>query len=154
MPDYKSLIQNNSDKEFVIHVKTEEEMYALASVLDELGYTYAVPEGRISDIARDFAIDYGFDGCWRVSRSRGVAYNPSVEHWRFFTSDIIETRNGRFAFNDGYTDPKDAEIEADKLRYAFFEDDDSIYALRLFGLIGASHEQIEQFIAEKTAVKK
>lgn len=60
-------------------------------------------------MAESCAREDGYDGCRRASRERGVAYNPSVEHWKFFTSDIVEIKDGAIAFHDGYT-PEAAAI--------------------------------------------
>lgn len=153
MTDFKELILKNPDAEFVVHTQNKRELDALVAALEELGFEYAIPLGTISEMAESFAREDGYDGCWRVSRERGVAYNPSVEHWKFFTNDIVEIKDGVIAFHDGYT-PKAAAIEESKLRRAFFEDEDREYNLRLFGLENRSAEEIEQWLAEKFGTRK
>lgn len=142
-------MEKNEGAEFVIHTQSKAELDELVWALEELGYEYAIPIGTIREMADSFAAEDGFDGCWRISRERGVAYNPSVEHWRFFTNDIVEMRDGDIVFNDDYHTKEAAEIEERKLRKAFFEDEDREYALKLFGLDNASCEEIEDWLAEK-----
>lgn len=149
MRSFRELMEKNEGAEFVIHTQSKAELDELVSALEELGYEYAIPLGTIREMADSFAAEDGYDGCWRISRERGVAYNPSVEHWRFFTNDIVEIRDGEIAFNEGYADKRAAEIEERKLRKAFFEDEDREHALKLFGLDNASREEIEDRLAEK-----
>lgn len=148
MTDLKELILKNPDVEFVVHTQSKQELDALVAALEELGFEYAIPLGTISEMAESFAREDGYDGCWRVSRERGVAYNPSVEHWKFFTNDIVEIKDGKIVFHDGYT-PRSAAVEEGKLQRAFFEDEDREYNLRLFGLENSSAEEIERWLAEK-----
>lgn len=143
---FKELILKNPGAEFVVHVTDKQQLDELVSALEELGFEYAVPLGTIGEMAESFAREYGYDGCWRVSRERGVAYNPSIEHWKLFTNDIVELQNDEIAFHESYTSRRDAEIEENKLRKAFFEDEDN---LRLFGLEDCSLEEIERWLADK-----
>lgn len=149
MTDFKELILKNPGLEFVVHVRNERELASLVNALEELGFEYAVPLGTIREMAEEFSKTDGFDGCWRVSRERGVAYNPSVEHWKFFTNDIVEFQDGEIAFHEGYRTKEDALIEKNKLCYAFFDDEDKEYALRLFGLEDRSREEIERWLDDK-----
>ncbi len=148
MTDFKELILKNPGAEFVVHTQNKRELDALVDVLEELGFEYAIPLGTISEMAESFAREDGYDGCWRVSRERGVAYNPSVEHWKFFTNDIVEMRDGEIVFHDGYTSEA-AAVEESKLRHAFLEDEDREYNLRLFGLENSSAEEIERWLSDK-----
>ncbi len=148
MKDFKELILKNPGAEFVVHTQNKRELDALVAALEELGFEYAIPLGTVSQMAESFASEDGYDGCWRVSRERGVAYNPSVEHWKFFTNDIVEMRDGEIAFHDGYT-PEAAAVEESKLRHAFLEDEDREYNLRLFGLENCSAGEIERWLSDK-----
>ncbi len=148
MTDFKELILKNPGAEFVVHTQNKRELDALVAVLEELGFEYAIPLGTVSQMAESFAFEDGYDGCWRVSRERGVAYNPSVEHWKFFTNDIVEMRDGEIVFHDGYTSEA-AAVEENKLRKAFFEDEDREYNLRLFGFENSSDEEIERWLSDK-----
>lgn len=148
MTDFKELITKNSGLEFVVHTKNKQQLDELVAALEELDFEYAVPLGTIREMAEQFALEDGYDGCWRISRERGVAYNPSVEHWKLFTNDIVEIRNNEIAFHEGYLTREDAQIEENKLRKAF-ADDDGEFNRRLFGLENSSAEEIEQWFAEK-----
>lgn len=149
MKDFRELINKNPNTEFVVHIKNKQQLDELVAVLEELGFEYAVPLGTIREMAERFVREDGYDGCWRVSCERGVAYNPSVEHWKLFTNDIVEIQNGEIAFHEGYCTHEDAEIEKNKLRRAFFDDEDREVNLKLFGLENRSPEEIEQWLAEK-----
>lgn len=149
MSKFKEIILKNPDVDFVVHITSKQQLDELVSVLDELGFEYAVPLGTIAEMAESFAAEDGYDGCWRVSRERGVAYNPSVEHWRLYTNDIVELRNGEIVFHEGYTSRADAELEKSKLRKAFADADNGEWHRELFGLENSSADEIEQWLAEK-----
>lgn len=147
--DLKELILKNSGLEFVVHIKNKQELDKLVDTLEELGFEYAVPLGTIAEMAERFAAEDGYDGCWRISRERGVAYDPSVEHWRLYTNDIVELRNGEIVFCEGYPTRVDAELEKSKLRKAFADPDDGEWHRKLFDLESLSAEEIERWLAEK-----
>lgn len=48
-----------------------------------MGYEYSIPIDNLSlsNMANNFAEKDGWDGCWRISSIRGVAYNQSLNHW-------------------------------------------------------------------------
>lgn len=149
MSRFKEIIFKNPDVDFVVHITSKQQLDELVAVLEELGFKYAVPLGTIAEMAEGFAAEDGYDGCRRVSRERGVAYNPSVEHWRHFTNDIVELRNGEIVFHEGYPTRADAELEKSKLRRAFADPDDGEVNRRLFDLDNSSADEIEQWLAEK-----
>lgn len=142
MNKFKNLIEKNKDIDFVIHIQTKEELDELIEILDELGYEYAIPLGSLREMADQFVTYDGYDGCWRVSESKGIAYNPSVEHWKFFTNDIVEIQNGEIQFHDGYSTMEASRIESEKLWKAFTDENDAAINLSLFGLQDASQEEI------------
>ena len=147
---FRELLEKNEGAEFVIHVQSEEELEELVTALEALGYEYALPFlGTIRELAEGFREDDGADGCWRISRERGVAYNDSVEHWRFFSNNIVEMRDGSIAYNDGDYDDRAAAVEKEKLRYAFFEDEDKDNARKLFGFENAADADIKKWLDEK-----
>lgn len=152
MTEFKELISKNPDVEFVVHTTNKQQLDKLVAALEELGFEYSVPLGTIGEMAESFAHEDGYDGCWRVSRERGVAYNPSIEHWKLFTNDIVEVRNDKIAFHEGYTSREAAQIEENKLRKAFADSEDGEFNRRLFGLDNCSFEEIEQWLAEKFGV--
>lgn len=149
MSEFKRIILKNPGVDFVVHITSREQLDELVAVLEELGFEYAVPLGTIAEMAERFAAEDGYDGCWRVSRERGVAYNPSVEHWRHFTNDIVELRNGEIVFHEGYPTRTDAELEKSKLRKAFADPDNGEWHRRLFDLENSSADEIEKWLEEK-----
>lgn len=74
----------------VIHCKTREEHEALVKIMMEQGYSYAIPFGELDDMMEGFLEEDGEDGCWRICETRGIAYNPSVEHWTNNGYEIID----------------------------------------------------------------
>ncbi|MNF12757.1 hypothetical protein D3C80_2143620 [compost metagenome] len=65
-------------------------MDTLISMLENEEYDYAIPLKSLSEFAQDFAEEDGFDGCWRISEPKGIAYNPDPEHWIEHGYEIIE----------------------------------------------------------------
>lgn len=149
MSKFKEIILKNLDVDFVVHITSRAQLDELVAVLEELGFEYAVPLGSIAEMAESFAAEDGYDGCWRISRGRGVAYNPSVEHWRHFTNDIVELRDGEIVFCDDYPTREAAELEKSKLRRAFADPDEGEVNRRLFGLENSTAEEIEKWLEDK-----
>ena len=145
----RDIIQKNHDVDFVVHTQTKEELDTLIAILSEMGYTYAVPLGTLREMADAFAAEDGYDGCWRISASKGVAYNNSVEHWRLFVHDILEIQNGTIQFNDGDYTQDAARVEAKKLWKAFTDAENAAYNLELFHLDGACQDTILNWLKEK-----
>lgn len=98
MERIKKIIENNKGKEFVVHVKSKNEFETLLNILEELSFEYTIPLTTLREMATNFVSEDGYDGCWRISEQRGIAYNQSVEHWRQYYSDIIEIENGEIIF--------------------------------------------------------
>jgi hypothetical protein len=147
---FRELLEKNEGAEFVVHVQSEAELEELVTALEALDYEFALPFlGTIREMAESFREEDGADGCWRISREKGVAYNNSVEHWRFFTNNIVEMRDGSIEYNDGDYDEQAAALEKEKLRHAFFEDEDKAYARQLFGFADSSDDEIEKWLEEK-----
>lgn len=146
---FKNLIEKNSDIDFVVHVRTKEELDALITALEELGFEYAIPVGSLQELAEQFVANDGYDGCWRISASRGIAYNDSVEHWKQFINDIVEIQDGKIQFHEGYVTLEDAQIEEKKLWKAFTDAEYSALNRRLFGLENASEAEIQCWIKER-----
>lgn len=147
---FRELLEKNEGAELVIHVRSAEELEELVTALEALDYEFCLPFlGTIHEKAAEFSAEDGADGCWRISRERGVAYNPSVEHWRFYTNDIVELRDGTIVFNEGDYDERAAAIEKKKLRFAFFEDENKVYARQLFGFANSDDAEIEKWLDEK-----
>ena len=150
MTAFKELIEKNPDIEFVIHTRSAEELEELVTALEQLGYEFCLPFlGTIREKAAEFSAEDGPDGCWRISPEKTVSYNPSVEHWRLYTNDIAEKRDGEIGFNEGNYTPEDAAIEKRKLAFQFFEDEDKQYARRIFGFENADDSEIQAWLDER-----
>ena len=149
---FQKLIEKNENIEFVTHVQTREELEELITALETLEFEYAIPLGSLWEMAEQFVADDGYDGCWRISRERGIAYHPSVEHWKCFTNDIVELQNGEVVFHDGYHTEEAVQIESKKLWRDFTNPDDSPYARKLFGLQDATPEELQCWIKEHIVV--
>ena len=153
MVDFKKYISQNEDIEFVVHTQNKEESEALIEALERLEFEYSVPIWTIRELYESFVKDDGYDMCWRISRERGVSYNPSVEHWKLFVHDIVEVQNDEIVFHEGYCSEESAEIEKNKLRKAFFEDESKEYHRKNFGLEHASDEEIESWLKTKFSTR-
>lgn len=149
MVNFEKYISQNEDIEFVVHTQNKEESEALIEALERLEFEYSVPLWTIRELYESFVKDDGYDMCWRISRERGVSYNPSVEHWKLFVHDIVEVQNDEIVFHEGYCSKESAEIEKNKLRKAFFEDESKDCHRKNFGLEHASDEEIENWLKTK-----
>lgn len=95
----RKIIENNKGIDFVVMTHNEEEFETLRDILIELDYEYAVPLDTLFNMMNSIVEDNGYDIGWRISESRGVAYNESVEHWKQYYSDILEiNQNGELVF--------------------------------------------------------
>ena len=89
----KEVIEANSDIEFVIHCKTENETKELINVLTDMEYEYTIPLDTLPNMAKNFAETDGWDGCWRISSTRGIAYNQSLSHWTELGYEYVDMEN-------------------------------------------------------------
>lgn len=124
-----NILDNEKNKgiDFIVHVKNEEQLNDLISVLIERQFEIQPPiiEETLADWMRGVAKEEEYDTCFRLRNrkdDRCVAYNPSIEHWRLFCNDILEMNNGKLEFNEGKYSLQDARIEANKL-YKYMKDD-------------------------------
>lgn len=121
--------KDNVGVDFVVHVKSENELNDLIDVLKshnfKVQFAFDFSPEEIDLWMKDVAKEDGFDLCFRIrnrENDKCVAYNPSVEHWRILDYDILENINGKLKINDGKYPFEDAKIEANKL-YKDMKDD-------------------------------
>ena len=146
-----NILDNDKNKgiDFIVHVKNEEQLNDLISVLIERQFEIQPPiiEETLADWMRDVAKEEEYDTCFRLRNredDRCVAYNPSIEHWRLFCNDILEIINNELEFNEGEYSIEDAKIEAKKL-YREFTEDKTI--LKLFDYdVNLSNDEIKDKI--------
>lgn len=104
MKNLRRIIELNPDAAFVVmtHNKAEYEEFR-DIVLDE-GFDFVIitEEYENSREAMDsIAEECDYVGGWRVSRSRGIAFNESQKHWEEWYKDILEVReDGKLHFTD------------------------------------------------------
>lgn len=121
--------KDNIGVDFVVHVKSENELNDLIDVLKshnfKVQFAFEFSPEQIDLWMKDIAKEDGYDLCFRITNRKDdkcVSYNPSVEHWRLFCNDILEMNNGELEFNEGKYSLQDARIEANKL-YKDMKDD-------------------------------
>lgn len=90
----RKIIKENENIEFVVHTKNKEELDTLISILHDMNFEYVIPLGTLREMADSFVEEDGYDGCWRISKIKGVAYNKSIDHWKQYCLDIIEIQSG------------------------------------------------------------
>lgn len=99
MERVKKIIENNKGIEFVVMTHNKEEYETLRDILVSMGFGYAILLDSLEKMMNDFAEDYNYCGGWRISESRGIAFNNSVDHWKRYYSDILEiNENGDLTF--------------------------------------------------------
>ena len=86
----KDIILKNEGVEFVVVVHFPNEHETLKNILKELGFEASIPIAPVDEFMDSVASDEGYANCWRISKSRGVAWNPSILHWKQYYSDILE----------------------------------------------------------------
>lgn len=110
----------NINRDFVVHVKSQNELNGLITVLEKYGFIIEL--NLFQESLREWmcrvAAENEYDACFRVRNrvdDKCIAWNPSIEHWRLFCKDIVELENGTLIFNEGRYTHEAAEIEADKI---------------------------------------
>lgn len=140
MKRIKDIIKKNEGLNFIVHVQNQQELVDLIDILEELNFEATLPYELMDykDL-RDYMMSCGeewqYDVCFRISECKGIAYNPSVEHFRRWYNDILEIRNGEIIFNerDDYTE-ETAKIEARKIwKEINKENDGLVNTLAIFG---------------------
>ena len=95
----RRIIESNKGIEFVVMTHNKEEFETLRDILVKLDYEYAIPLDTLFNMMNNIVEDDGYNIGWRISESRGIAYNESVEHWKQYYSDILEiNQNGELVF--------------------------------------------------------
>lgn len=112
--------KENLNKDFVIHIKNHDELCSLITVLEKYGFMIELNlfEESLSEWMCRVAAENKYDTCFRVRNcmdDKCIAWNPSIEHWRLYCKDIIESENGKLIFNEGRYTYETAEIEAEKI---------------------------------------
>ena len=151
--------KDNAGVDFVVHVKSENELNDLIDVLKshhfKVQFAFDFSPEEIDLWMKDVAKKDGFDLCFRIrnrENDKCVAYNPSVEYWRILDYDILENINGKLKINDGKYSLEDAKIEANKL---YKDIKDYILILHTFGLSeNADDEDIINKIASLVGFSK
>lgn len=151
--------KDNIGVDFVVHVKSENELNDLIDVLKshhfKVQFAFDFSPEEIDLWMKDVAKEDGFDLCFRIrnrENDKCVAYNPSVEYWRILDYDILENINGKLKINDGKYSLEDAKIEANKL---YKDMKDYILILHTFGLSeNADDEDIINKIASLVGFSK
>ena len=103
---FQKLIEKNENIELVVHIQTREELEELIVALETLNFEYAIPLGSLREMAEQFIADDGYDGCWRISKERGVAYHPSVEHWKWLPMTLWNYKMEKSSFTMVITQKK------------------------------------------------
>ena len=98
MDRVKNIIVNHKDVEFVVHTQNVKEINTLIDILEELNFEYTIPVKSLRKFADDFIKENGYSGGWRISKTKGAAYNPSINYWKQYYGDIIEIKNGEICY--------------------------------------------------------
>ena len=112
--------EENKNIDFVVHIKNEEELKAIITVLEK--YEFRIQLKLFDESLREWmyrtAKEDKFNTCFRIRNSEDdkcVAWNPSIEHWRYYCNDIIELKNGEVIFKEKEYTIEEADIEAENI---------------------------------------
>ena len=102
MTNLKSLIEKNPNTEFVVMTHDKDEYESFRDIVLDMGFDFVIKTCDDNKEAMDsIAKEYSYIGGWRVSRSRGIAFNHSQAHWEQYYADILEVReDGKLHFTD------------------------------------------------------
>ena len=102
MTNLKSLIEKNPNTEFVVMTHDKSEYEAFRDIVLDMGFDFVIKTCDDNKEAMDsIAKEYSYIGGWRVSRTRGIAFNHSQAHWEQYYADILEVReDGKLHFTD------------------------------------------------------
>lgn len=98
MKNLKEIIEMNdlanTGVEFVVMTHSKTEYEQMRDTIFEAGLCFIVfnPEITEREAMDDLAEDYDYDGGWRISWGRGVAFNPDIKHWQEYGYTILETK--------------------------------------------------------------
>lgn len=98
MENLKRIIERNPGAEFVVMTYNREEYIAFRNIVIDEGFECSVIPDEYAcsrDAMDSLASGHNYCGGWRVSESRGIAFNPSLEHWQEYNYDILKV------FDDG-----------------------------------------------------
>ena len=99
MERIKDIILKNEGVEFVVVTHNEREHRILRDILVELNFDAALPIATLGEFMDSVASDIGYSNCWRISKVRGITWNPSLLHWKQYCPDIWEINpKGELAF--------------------------------------------------------
>ena len=77
----------------------KEEFEVLRDILISKNYAPSIPIGTLKEMMDNAAEETDYKCGWRISESRGIAWNESVEHWKDYYSDILMIdENGDLVF--------------------------------------------------------
>ena len=85
MKNLKEILDLNPENAFVVYTKSKEEFEQFRDTVLSEGFDFVIiPEGCEDsfEAMNRHAEDCDYKGCWRVCRYRGIAFNPSIEHWK------------------------------------------------------------------------
>ncbi len=144
--------ERNIGLDFIVHIQNKKELDDLIEVLTKLEFKIqlSLKEQTLREWMEELAEEENYDTCFRIRNredDRCVAYNPPVEHWRMFYNDILEIRDGKLEYNEGYYTLKAAEIETEKVWKAINDEDYGKERLKILGLRnGISKEEVMQWV--------
>jgi len=100
MKQLKYIIESNPDSWFVVWMKNKEECQKVFETLEELGYQCTIPIKSFREMWDNMCkeSDYQF-GVKIKCYSPDCSFNSSLEHWKYYTNDILEFKeNGELDF--------------------------------------------------------
>lgn len=95
----RKIIENNKGIDFVIMTHNKNEFEILRDILIDMEYEAYIPLDSLYEMMNGVAKETNYCCGWRISERKGIAWNPSIKHWKEYYSDILEiNQSGEFGF--------------------------------------------------------
>ena len=99
MERIRQIIEDNKGVDFVVMTHNSDEFEILRDILVDMKYEAAIPLAPLKEMMDNAAEESNYQCGWRISEGRGVSWNESVEHWKYYYADILEiNQDGELVF--------------------------------------------------------
>lgn len=94
-PNIREIIEKSKGVDFVVMTHDKKEFERLRDVLVDMEYEPSIPLGSLYEMMNSTAKKTNYQCGWRISERKGIAWNPSVEHWKYYYPNILIINQNR-----------------------------------------------------------